>query len=167
MFYQFLPLRYSGNPVRSSTPSNFHPRITSMGSMRLYVSHPVSLWNGTKSSPSTWPGCFSAVHGQTSPRGTPPKLSLAGQIAVSPSINADHNENMWTCRVNDWSLDSFSRKSGNYFHECAFKNRGMTQTVPIMFPGLASSPKNLGFDCNAAPRLERRETLPSDRKSVV
>ena len=47
--HMHAPFLYSGSPVMSSRPSNFHPNIFSIGSMRLYVVQPVSLWNGTSS----------------------------------------------------------------------------------------------------------------------
>lgn len=53
--HMHAPFLYSGSPVMSSRPSNFHPNIFSIGSMRLYVVQPVSLWNGTSSSPSPSP----------------------------------------------------------------------------------------------------------------
>jgi len=81
------PFLYSGSPVMSSRPSNFHPNIFSIGSIRLYVVQPVSLWNGTSSSPSAAALLFSASHGHTSPRGTPPSVVRSvGHIGVRPEM---------------------------------------------------------------------------------
>ena len=109
------PFLYSGSPVMSSRPSNFHPNIFSIGSMRLYVVQPVSLWNGTSSSPSAsafaaW--IFSASHGQTSPRGTPPRVVRSvGQIGVRPDTRRCQRAARGTRRLDPSAMDSDSRKS--------------------------------------------------------
>jgi hypothetical protein len=76
----------------SSIPSNFQPNTFSIGSSRLYVVQPVSLWNGTKSSPSlnvSFGNEFlSEVHGQTSPSDIPASDKRDGQMTESPVIRA-------------------------------------------------------------------------------
>lgn len=96
----------------NSIPSTFHPRILCMGSTRLYVIHPVSLWNGTSSSPSAIAVGFRASQGHTSPSETPPNdVRVFGQMGARPSMSADHSENMCTFRVDPSGFDSDSRKS--------------------------------------------------------
>lgn len=104
----------------SSRPSNFHPNTFSIGSMRLYVVHPVSLWNGTSSSPglrlklvlSAGVSAFSASHGQTSPRGTPPRVVRSwGQIGPRPETRTCQRDARGTRRVGPSAMDSDSRKS--------------------------------------------------------
>lgn len=83
-----------------------------MGSTRLYVIHPVSLWNGTSSSPSATAVGFSASQGHTSPSEIPPSVvRVLGQMGARPSMSADHSENIWTFRVDPSGFDSDSRKS--------------------------------------------------------
>ena len=47
-----IPFRYSGKPVNFSLPTIRQFRVRSRTSIKLYASHWLSLWNGTKSSPS-------------------------------------------------------------------------------------------------------------------
>lgn len=83
-----------------------------MGSIRLYVIHPVSLWNGTKSSPSALDDDFKAPHGQTSPRETPPSVvRVAGQIGESPSIRAAQRGLILTRTAGPSLIDVVARKS--------------------------------------------------------
>ena len=106
------PFLYSGSPVISSRPSNLHPNIFSIGSTRLYVVHPVSLWKGTSSSPvpSACACAFSASHGQTSPRGTPLRVVRSwGQIGVRPVIRTCQRAARGTQRVAPSAMDSDSR----------------------------------------------------------
>jgi hypothetical protein len=109
------PFLYSGSPVMSSRPSNFHPNIFSIGSTRLYVVQPVSLWNGTSSSPSptadaAW--IFNASHGQTSPSGTPPSVVRSvGQIDARPETRTCQRAARGTRRLDPSAMDSDSRKS--------------------------------------------------------
>jgi hypothetical protein len=109
------PFLYSGSPVMSSRPSNFHPNIFSIGSTRLYVVQPVSLWNGTSSSPSPTAAAawtFSASHGQTSPSGTPPsEVRSVGQIDARPETRICQRAARGTRRLDPSAMDSDSRKS--------------------------------------------------------
>ncbi len=106
------PFLYSGSPVMSSRPSNFHPNIFSIGSMRLYVVQPVNLWKGTSSSPSFAALIFSASHGQTSPSGTPPSVVRSvGQIGVRPEMRTCQRAARGTRRLDPSAIDSDSRKS--------------------------------------------------------
>jgi hypothetical protein len=109
------PFLYSGSPVMSSRPSNFHPNIFSIGSMRLYVVQPVSLWNGTSSSPSPTAAAawiFSASHGQTSPSGTPPSVVRSvGQIDARPETRTCQRAARGMRRLDPSAMDSDSRKS--------------------------------------------------------
>ena len=83
-----------------------------MGSIRLYVIHSVSLWNGTKSSPFVVDDDFKASHGQTSPREIPPSVvRVAGQIGESPSIRAAQRGFILTRSVGPSLIDVFARKS--------------------------------------------------------
>lgn len=111
--YIYAPFLYSGRPVISSIPLNLHLRIFSMGSIRLYVIHPVSLWNGTKSSPSACPSVVSTEHGHTSPSCTSPIECLAGHIGAKPSSKTPHSDEIWTHRDEPSNFDSDSRKSVN------------------------------------------------------
>ena len=99
----------------SSIPSNFQPNIFSMGSIKLYVVQPVSLWNGTKSSPSSnlsfGSEFLSEVHGHTSPSDIPTSDKRDGQMTESPVIRACHRATIGTTVFPSNTLDSFSRKS--------------------------------------------------------
>lgn len=99
----------------SSTPSNFQPNIFSMGSSRLYAVHPVSLWNGIKSSPSSNVSLgnefLSEAHGQTSPSETPASDRREGQIAESPVISACQRAEIGTTVFPSKTFDSFCKKS--------------------------------------------------------
>lgn len=95
----------------SSIPSNVHPNNVWMGSTRLYVSQPVSLWNGTNASDSAWPGWRRAGQGQTSPRGMSSSVSLEGQMGERPSMRTVHSAAMCTRREALSNLDCASRKS--------------------------------------------------------
>jgi hypothetical protein len=85
--------------------------------MRLYVVQPVSLWNGTSSYPTLPPSpsaawIFSASHGQTSPRGTPPRVVRSeGQIGVRPDTRTCQKAARGTRRLDPSAMDSDSRKS--------------------------------------------------------
>ena len=99
----------------SSIPSNFQPNMFSIGSSRLYVVQPVSLWNGTKSSPS-WNvpvgnELFSEAQGQTSPSEIPASVKRDGQITESPVISACQRAAIGTTVFPSNTFDSFSRKS--------------------------------------------------------
>lgn len=137
-------MRYSGNPVISSTPSNFHPRTFVRGSSRLYVSHPVNLWKGTSSSPSLATNGLSASQGHTSPKLTPPSTArVRGQIGASPSMSAPQSAATGTTRPPVESvIDCDSRKS----------------TIP---PGRASAPKKAGLAFSAVLRFCKRDVRPS------
>lgn len=99
----------------SSIPSNFQPNIFSIGSSRLYVVQPVSLWNGTKSSPSSNPSLgnefLSEVHGHTSPSETPASDRRDGQITESPVIRRCQRAAIGTTVFPSNTFDSFSKKS--------------------------------------------------------
>jgi hypothetical protein len=85
-----------------------------MGSNRLYVVQPVSLWNGTKSSPSDASlgnELLSEVHGQTSPSEIPASDKRDGQITESPMIRACQRAAIGTTVFPSNTFDSFSRKS--------------------------------------------------------
>jgi hypothetical protein len=156
------PFLYSGSPVMSSRPSNFHPNIFSIGSTRLYVVQPVSLWNGTSSSPSTsafaaW--IFSASHGQTSPRGTPPRVVRSvGQIGARPDTRTCQRAARGTRRLDPSAMDSDSRKSvvaprsqrqtsktEKTSQERDRERKKTHGSIPIILPGLPSAPKNVGL----------------------
>lgn len=104
----------------SSIPSTSHPRTFSIGSIKEYVIHCVSLWNGTRSSPLAAaerllffsPGenlRFSgtalgldeglsarASQGHTSPSATPLSDEReAGQIVASPSMRTPKRLDTW------------------------------------------------------------------------
>lgn len=132
-----------------------------MGSIRLYVVHPVNLWNGTKSSPSAVEEGFKAEQGHTSPRDTPPRVVLdGGQIGLRPSMRAYHKAEMGTLREPPDSMDSDSRKSGG---DVKYKSWYIDQVdfSPMMFPGRASLPKKVGLELRALLRLNNRDVRPS------
>ena len=135
------PLRYSGNPVISSTPSTDHPISLCTGSTRLYAIHPVSLWNGTYDSHSGRSGweTASAGQGQTSPRETPSSVCREGQMGERPSMRTVQRAAMWRYRVGPCNLDCPSRKS--MLERCDYRYRsfphigqGVDMTYPTYFP---------------------------------
>jgi len=99
----------------SSIPSNLQPNIFSIGSSRLYVVQPVSLWNGTKSSPSSNASLgnefLSEVHGQTSPSEVPASVKRDGQMVESPVIRPCQRAAIGTTVFPSNVFDSFSKKS--------------------------------------------------------
>jgi hypothetical protein len=148
--------------------------------MRLYVVQPVSLWNGTSSSPSPTAAAawvFSASHGQTSPSGTPPSVVRSvGQIDARPTTRTCQKAARGTRRLDPSVMDSDSRKSV-VVHRQLKVRRGETGvdspgaghrekvthhvSLPIIFPGLPSAPKNVGLLLSAWLNLTRREARPS------
>jgi hypothetical protein len=86
--WEGIPLRYSGNPVKSSSPSTFQLATLSNTSSKLYVIHIVNLWKGTRLSPWAIDSSevFSTEQGQTSPSDIPANSTREGQIGFSPSI---------------------------------------------------------------------------------
>jgi hypothetical protein len=164
----------------SSRPSNFHPNIFSIGSTRLYVVQPVSLWNGTSSSPSPTAAAawiFSASHGQTSPSGTPPSVVRSvGQIDARPETRTCQKAARGTRRLDPSAMDSDSRKSvvvvptaqsqtgktGKTVPERDIeKKETHVVSLPIILPGLPSAPKNVGLLLSAWLKLTRSEARPS------
>jgi hypothetical protein len=100
------PFRYSGKPVISSIPTNRHLSFFSRTSTRLYVSHIVSLWNGTRLllSSSVVLLISSVGQGQTSPSETPPNERRDGQIGLSPSMRANHRAEIGAVRTPSGSI---------------------------------------------------------------
>jgi hypothetical protein len=156
----------------SSRPSNFHPNIFSIGSIRLYVVQPVSLWNGTSSSPSAAPLLFSASHGHTSPRGTPPSVVRSvGHIGVRPEMRTCQRAARGMRRVCPSTIDSDLRKSVFALlrsdGRTAYSTPGRraesrhSQRLPIILPGLPSAPKKVRLLLSAWLKLTRREARPS------
>ena len=162
----------------SSRPSNFHPNIFSIGSTRLYVVQPVSLWNGTSSSPSPTTAAawiFSASHGQTSPSGTPPSVVRSvGQIDARPETRTCQRAARGTRRLDPSAMDSDSRKSvvvvpqaqckrqdGVDSPGAGHRERETHVSLPIILPGLPSAPKYVGLLLSAWLKLTRREARPS------
>ena len=148
----------------SSRPSNFHPNIFSIGSTRLYVVQPVSLWNGTSSSPSPTAAAawiFSASHGQTSPSGTPPSVVRSvGQIDARPETRTCQRAARGMRRLDPSAMDSDSRKSVVVPHHPKSdggktgagspgtghrKKERHHVSLPIILPGLPSAPKRVGL----------------------
>lgn len=163
----------------SSRPSNFHPNIFSIGSTRLYVVQPVSLWNGTSSSPSPTAAAawiFSASHGQTSPSGTPPSVVRSvGQIDARPETRTCQRAARGMRRLDPSAMDSDSRKSvvvvptaqsqtgktGQAVPEWDIEKKETHVSLPIILPGLPSVPKNVGLLLSAWLKLTRSEARPS------
>lgn len=98
----------------SSIPTNFQFIVLVIASITLYVIHWVSLWNGTRSSPSSVEAdsALRAEHGHTSPKETPASVTRdAGQTGLNPSIRTCHRAARGTALTEPWSLDSDSKKS--------------------------------------------------------
>jgi len=163
----------------SSRPSNFHPNIFSIGSMRLYVVHPVSLWNGTSSSPglrlsaaAAGEGACafsSASHGQTSPRGTPPnEVRSCGQIGARPETRTCQRAARGTRRLGPSAMDSDSRKSVAALSRvrCA-RDRGRvadawTLTYHVARSPLSSKKRRVALEGVAQVDQERSATVEAD-----
>lgn len=147
----------------SSRPSNLHPNVFSIGSTRLYVVHPVSLWKGTSSSPvpsSCVAACacsFSASHGQTSPRGTPPRVVRSwGQIGARPVMRRCQRAARGTRRVAPSAMDSDSRKSVVVVVVAALSRVRRRETKRP--PGRDGSQREKGpylSCCPASPQLQK------------
>ena len=120
----------------------------------------VSLWKGTRSSPSKKSGLevFKIGHGHTSPSGIPPNERREGQIVFNPSSKADQRVVIGTFLASPSRLDSLSRKSNVRVQKLL---KYEMQGIPMRFPGLPLMPKNSGLALRALPRLNKREERPS------
>ena len=161
----------------SSRPSNFHPNTFSIGSMRLYVVHPVSLWNGTSSFPelglvlSASACSLSASHGQTSPRGTPPRVVRSwGQMGARPETRTCQRAARGTRRVGPSAMDSDSRKSVDraLASQTMCRRKWMEElrrgglTYHVAWPPLSSEKRWVALEGVAEVDQERGTTLEAD-----
>jgi hypothetical protein len=170
LLFRDSPFRYSGRPVISSIPSNFQPNIFSIGSSRLYVVQPVSLWNGTKSFPSSELSSgsefLSEVHGQTSPSETPASDKRDGQITESPVMRACQRAATGTTVFPSSTFDSFSRKSDDWDqHARIFGIDGgnfLTDNIPGS--GILSEELGVGRERFGEVYQQRCPTLQSDHR---
>ena len=119
---------------------------------------PVSLWNGTNSSPSITTFCFKALQGQTSPRGIPPKDDLlGGQIEARPWMRDPHRDATGTRRVLPSMIDSLSKKSGGREAE---KGGEAVRKRTDQSPGPTLRSKELGVFLEGRAQIAQKGRAP-------
>ena len=116
----------------------------------------VSLWNGTRSSPSVvfLLTVLSTVQGHTSPSVTPPNERREGQMGFSPSKSAVQSAAIGTVLLPSSSWDSVSRKSKEGYQAVSIYQANKIHANDIARTTISS--KELGASLEGLTEVEKK-----------